>query len=76
MNHSDLIDKFGGTSTVAKILGIKPPSVHAWRASGIPDDKLIRLAPIAEQMNIATRKQLFPKDYAAIWPELAKKKAA
>jgi hypothetical protein len=68
---SELIDKLDGPAAVAKLLGIKPPSVVGWRTNGIPDDKLMRLAPICEQRGIATRQELFPKDWKQIWPELA-----
>lgn len=70
-NPSELIDKLGGPAAVAKRLGIKPPSVVGWRANGIPDDKLMRLAPICEKLGIATRQELFPNDWQQIWPELA-----
>lgn len=73
MTPSELIDRLGGTCSVARILGIKPPSVHAWRTSRIPDDKLIRLAPLAESLGITTRKELFPNDWKQIWPELGRK---
>lgn len=71
MNSSEMIDKLGGTTVVAKMLNVKPPSVHGWRAGGIPDDKLIRLAPILEREGVVTRRELFPDDWASIWPELA-----
>lgn len=71
LSANDLIDKLGGPTAVAKLLNIKPPSVHAWRAGGIPDDKLIRLAPTCEKMGIATRRELRPNDWHEIWPELA-----
>jgi len=70
MNPNELIDRLGGTASVANILGIKPPSVSAWRSGEIPADKLIRLAPVAEQRGIATRKQLLPYLWQEIWPEL------
>lgn len=71
MEHVQLIKLLGGTTAVARLLGIKPPSVSGWNKSGvIPEDKLIRLAPVAESRGIATRKQLFPKDYHLIWPEI------
>ena len=76
MDKTFLIDSLGGTAAVADLLGVKSPSVSEWRHRGIPDDKLIRLAPIAEARGIATRQQLFPNDYAAIWPELADRPAA
>lgn len=70
MNPNELIDALGGTTTVARLLGIKAPSVHAWRTSGIPDDKLIRLAPVAEKRSICSRRDLRPNDWMLIWPEL------
>lgn len=41
-----VIDRLGGTSAVAKICEIKPPSVHEWRENGIPKARLqfLRLA--------------------------------
>lgn len=41
-----IIDRLGGTSAVAKICEIKPPSVHEWRTNGIPKARLqfLRLA--------------------------------
>ena len=72
MDAPTLIDALGGTKAVADIFGIRAPSVSGWKQSGqIPDDKLIRLAPIAEVRGIATRQQLFPRDFHKIWPELA-----
>lgn len=71
MNPNELIDKLGGTTAVARLLGIKAPSVHAWRTGWIPDDKLIRLAPLAEQRGIARRQDLRPNDWHLIWPALA-----
>lgn len=72
MNPIELIEALGGTFAVAGLTGVKAPSVSGWKESGrIPMDKLIRLAPIAEARGIATRKQLFPNDFHAIWPELA-----
>ncbi|WP_205683701.1 hypothetical protein [Cupriavidus malaysiensis] len=71
MDASTLIDALGGTNAVARLLNIKAPSVTAWREKGIPDDKLIRLAPYAERVGVATRKELRPNDWHLIWPELA-----
>lgn len=36
LTASEIIDRLGGTSEVARICRIKPPSVSEWRASGIP----------------------------------------
>lgn len=74
MTHIEIIDALGGTLAVASLTGIKPPSVSEWRQRGrIPDDKLIRIAPVAEARGVVTRKELFPDDWHLIWPELADK---
>lgn len=36
MTDSEIIDELGGTSAVALIFGVKPPSVSEWRTKGIP----------------------------------------
>ena len=36
---SDLIEQLGGTSAVARMTGVAPPSVTAWRTRGIPADR-------------------------------------
>jgi DNA-binding transcriptional regulator YdaS (Cro superfamily) len=73
MKHraAELIDLLGGTAAVAKLLGIKPPSVSEWRSKGIPDDKLIRLtlAIERESKGAITRQMLFPNCWSDIWPE-------
>lgn len=72
MEALTLIEKLGGTFAVAVLAKVKPPSVSGWKeANRIPDDKLIRLAPIAEARGIVSRKILFPNDWAEIWPEMA-----
>lgn len=72
MDHVELINRLGGTFAVAQLANVKPPSVSEWKSNGrIPDDRLIRLAAICEQRQIATRQELFPDDFAKIWPELA-----
>ncbi len=73
MNPLELIDALGGTAAAAKLCGIKAPSVSGWKEAGrIPEDKLIRLALVAESRGIATRKQIFPSEWQIIWPELAR----
>lgn len=70
MNDNQLIEALGGCNAVARLLGITGPSVSGWKA--IPTDRKIRLAVIAEDRGICTRKDLFPKDYQDIWIELRK----
>lgn len=43
MDPNFVIDAFGGTSKVAKLFNIKPPSVSEWRESGIPSARLMCL---------------------------------
>lgn len=57
MNHRALIEALGGTFATAELARVKAPSVSGWKETGrIPDDKLMRLAPIAEARGITTRK--------------------
>lgn len=68
MTDNQLIEALGGCNAVARMLGIKPSSVSGWKS--IPTDRKIRLAVIAEEKGITTRKQLFPNCYGEIWIEL------
>lgn len=68
MTDEQLIKVLGGVTAVAKLLGIRPPSVSGWKT--IPLDKKIRLAVIAEDYGLATRKEIFPDSYQEIWIEL------
>ncbi|RZG64156.1 hypothetical protein EXE25_17640 [Acinetobacter bouvetii] len=68
MTDNQLIDALGGPAAVARMLGITPPSVSGWNQ--IPQDRKIRLAVIAEDRGVATRKELFPETYQDIWIEL------
>lgn len=78
MTSNHFVDALGGTYAVAALLGIRPPSVSGWRdgrsVHDIPEDKLMRLAPVSEARGIATRRDLFPDDWHLIWPELAQPK--
>lgn len=73
MSDSEIIQLLGGVTSVARFLGIKPPSVHAWQQDGIPEGRLIELAGQLEVRSEGrfTRKARWPDRYAAIWPELA-----
>jgi|JI10StandDraft_1071094.scaffolds.fasta_scaffold2989331_1 hypothetical protein len=43
---SEIIDALGGTSAVAELCEVKPPSVSEWRTNGIPKARIqfLRLA--------------------------------
>lgn len=68
MTDNQLIEVLGGPAAVARLLGIKPPSVSGWVS--IPLDRKILLAVIAEDRGVSTRKELFPETYQDIWIEL------
>ncbi|RZG72437.1 Cro/CI family transcriptional regulator [Acinetobacter sp. WCHAc060025] len=68
MTDNQLIEALGGPAAVARMLGIATASVSGWNL--IPDNRKIRLAVIAEDKGISTRKELFPSNYQDIWIEL------
>jgi hypothetical protein len=76
LTPTELINELGGTYAVARLFGIKPPSVHEWHTAGIPENRLIRLAVIAEQRGIAHRIDFFPNNHWEIWPDLPAPSAA
>lgn len=73
MTATEIIQLLGGVTATARLLGIKPPSVHKWLQEGIPDSRLIELAGQIEikSQGRFTRKERWPDRYADIWPELA-----
>ena len=72
IDHIKIIEGLGGPAAVAARLGIKAPSVHGWMTgkNGIPDSRLIELGADIEAAGLYTRKQIHPKDWMRIWPEL------
>lgn len=73
MTDREIIELLGGVTSVARMLDIKPPSVHEWLNSGIPD---ARLRELAGQIEIKSegrfsRRSRWPEKYAFYWPELA-----
>lgn len=43
MDPNKIIDALGGTTEVARLCDIKPPSVTQWRTGGIPQARLMFL---------------------------------
>jgi DNA-binding transcriptional regulator YdaS (Cro superfamily) len=78
MNDVEIIKLLGGVTEVARLLGIKPPSVHAWLTSGIPEPRLIELAAHIEAKSggVFSRRARWPDRCGFIWPDLAKTPAA
>lgn len=73
MTDSEIIQLLGGVTEVARMLDIKPPSVHGWIKEGIPEGRLVTLAAQIEIRSAGrfTRRDRWPDKYAFYWPELA-----
>lgn len=67
---NELIDALGGTTAVARLTGVRAPSVHEWRGRKIPRDKLVLLVVPIEKLTRYRRWDLFPTEWHRIWPEL------
>lgn len=72
MDTNKIIELLGGTTKVAKLCNISPPSVSQWRTNGIPPDKLVFMAAELERLSqgVIHRKDIFPQHWKMIWPEL------
>lgn len=73
MTDREIIDLLGGPAAVARMLGIKTPSVSGWLIDGIPEG---RLRDLAAQIEIRSggrfsRRERWPENFAFFWPELA-----
>ena len=73
MTDAEIIELLGGVTVVARYFEIKPPSVFGWLETGIPEVRLMALAPQLEFRSNGrfTRKARWPETYAFFWPELA-----
>lgn len=73
MTDTEIIHLLGGVTSVARMLEIKPPSVHAWLEDGIPEGRLRELAGQIEIKSAGrfTRRDRWPEKFAFYWPELA-----
>ncbi|APW38987.1 hypothetical protein RD110_18715 [Rhodoferax koreense] len=74
MTDPEIIQLLGGVTSVARMLVIKPPSVHKWLKKGIPEERLIALAGQVELRSNGrfSRRERWPKKYDFYWPELAR----
>ena len=72
MNATAIIKLLGGCTKVANMVGVSVAAVSMWQNSEVPQDKLMFLAAELEKQShgLVTRKQLFPKTWHLIWPEL------
>ena len=73
MTDIEIIELLGGVTAVARMLEIKPPSVHAWLQDGIPEARLRELAGQIEIKSCGrfSRRDRWPEKFAFHWPELA-----
>lgn len=73
LTDTEIIHMLGGVTSVARMLEIKPPSVHAWLQDGIPETRLRELAAQIEIKSGGrfTRRERWPEKFAFYWPELA-----
>jgi DNA-binding transcriptional regulator YdaS (Cro superfamily) len=73
MNDVEIIKLLGGVTQVARLLSIKPPSVHGWIERGIPDGRLVELGAEIERLSGGkfSRRARWPDKYIFYWPELA-----
>lgn len=49
-NHSNLIDKLGGTSEVARLCRVSSQAVSKWKREGIPQARLMYLNLISKEL--------------------------
>ncbi|WP_184064500.1 MULTISPECIES: YdaS family helix-turn-helix protein [unclassified Paraburkholderia] len=66
---TQLIRLLGGPTAVARLLDIRPPSVTAWKTSGINPGRVAELA-IATGRIVKSKADLRPDRWHEIWPEL------
>lgn len=73
MTDAEIIELLGGITAVARMLDIKPPSVHNWLADGIPEGRLRDLAGQIELRSNGrfSRRARWPDKYDFYWPELS-----
>ena len=73
LTDHQLIELLGGTNEVARLCNVAPPAVAQWKLRGIPHGQLLFLAAKIEKdsRGLVSRKDLFPKNYTLVWPELA-----
>lgn len=73
MTDTEIIELLGGITSVARMLEIKPPSVHAWLEDGIPESRLRELAGQIELKSDGrfSRRERWPEKFSFYWPELA-----
>lgn len=63
---TEIIERLGGPAKVARLIGIKAPSVCEWRGKArIPEASLYKLAPHIERVMGISRHELCPEVFGA-----------
>lgn len=79
MEHISPVEKaiqiVGGSTALARLLGVTPPTVHEWKVGKRPVPIERCLAIERATSGAVTRLDLRPNDYLEIWPELAAEQA-
>ena len=73
MTDAQMIDRLGKPAKVAKLCGVTVQAVCQWRNNNaIPAAPLMLIAATIEREShgLVSRKDLFPKTWQIIWPEL------
>lgn len=72
LSEDQIVNLLGGTNAVARLCKVTPAAVAQWKTKGIPQDKLMFLGAELEKKSfgLMNRKEMFPKTYKFIWPEL------
>ncbi len=76
LTASEIIDRLGGTTEVARICQIKPPSVSEWRSTGIPQARrqfLELLRPDAFDGAVQAQREMAAKARALLDSRMTKR---
>jgi DNA-binding transcriptional regulator YdaS (Cro superfamily) len=74
MNEIHPLDKPGVRAAIADAVGVSPQAISNWKQRGVPIEYCATIEKASK--GAATRQELRPNDWQAIWPELAKKHKA
>lgn len=65
------VQAVGGLTTLARMLGVSPPTVHEWKTQKRPVPASRCAAIVRVTNGLVTLQQLRPDDWRDYWPELA-----
>lgn len=65
-----IYEALGGKSKAAIFFGKHKSQITRWARTGIPLESLLRHAARLEKAGVISRKELFPRTWHEIWPEI------